>query len=471
MQIEKKWLWPQASELCQMGVDQLTDSYRAGKLSPVDVTKACLERAHAVNDALNAFTFIDDECAIKQAQASEARWRTGAPLSPVDGIPTTLKDIVWVKGWSIHYGGRAGELPMCEQDAPSVQRLRAAGCIFLGQTTTPEFGWKAVTDSYRFGNTLNPWDDTLTPGGSSGGAAVAAATGAGVLHLGTDGGGSIRIPAAFTGIVGLKPSFGRVPAYPASAFGTVAHVGPMARRVADLAAMLPAMSGRDLRDWPQGAGTLEPVHSLLQLLQMSCLKLQVWSKPASGYLDTPVKAVFESTVKQLDKLGTKLDTFELPMGNWLEVFHMHWFSGVASRLDQLSEQSIETVDHGMRQVRQIAGSFTAAQLAAAQSERAALGMALDQALDACDAIISPAVGIEPFGAALEVPAGSSYKRWTEWAGFSYPINLGQHPACVIPMGVTHNGLPCGLQIIGARGKDQRVLEIAVSIEKALGVQA
>ena len=461
------WLWSRAPELCRMGASQLAAAYQSGELSPVDVARSCIARAHSVNGALNAFTFIDDEQALVQAKGSEARWSKGEPLSPVDGVPTTLKDIVWVKGWPVHYGSHAGQIPVCEQDAPAVERLRAAGAVFLGQTTTPEFGWKAVTDSPRFGNTLNPWDISLTPGGSSGGAAVAAASGAGVFHLGTDGGGSIRIPAAFTGITGLKPTFGRVPAYPASVFGTVAHVGPMARRVSDLAAMLPAMSGRDIKDWPQGAGVFGPLTGEANLIELGDLKLMVWRKPASGHVDVAVQMLFDETLVRLGGYGAQLGEFELPSGNWLEVFHLHWFSGAACRLSQLSEEQLSTVDPGLLEVREIAATFSATQLIAAQSQRAVLGAALDRALQSCDAIISPAVGIEPFGAGLEVPPRSSFLRWTEWAGFSYPINLGQQPAGVIPMGLTENGVPCGLQLVGARGRDQRLLDIAASIELAL----
>lgn len=461
------WLWTQAPELCRLSASQLAAAYRRKALSPVDVTRACLARARAVDGALNAFTLIDDDQALAQARASEARWSKGIPASSIDGVPTTLKDIVWTKGWPVHYGSHAGEIPVCEQDAPSVERLRAAGAVFIGQTTTPEFGWKAVTDSPRFGDTLNPWDATLTPGGSSGGAAVAAASGAGVLHLGTDGGGSIRIPAAFTGITGLKPSFGRVPAYPASVFGTVAHVGPMARSVADLAAMLPAMSGRDIKDWPQGAGALGPLTGDANLVELKGLKLAVWRKPASGGVDAAVQVSFDDTLAQLAACGAEFGAFELPEGNWLDVFHLHWFSGAACRLSQLSEAQLASVDPGMLDVRKTAATFSATQLTAAQGQRALLGAALDQALQSCDAIISPAVGIEPFGAGLEVPPGTPFQRWTEWAGFSYPINLGQQPACVIPMRLTSHGTPCGLQLVGARGQDQRLLDIAASVEHAL----
>ena len=239
-----------ADDLCKLSATALAQLYARGEASPVEVTRAALARAANVQSRFNAFVRIEPEAALAAAALSEQRWQAGKPFGPLDGIPTTIKDIVWVKGGRARYGSRAPGTD-CAEDAPSVALLRAAGAVFLGITTTPEFGWKALTDSPLTGITRNPWNADLTPGGSSGGAAVAAATGAGALHLGTDGGGSIRIPSAFTGIVGHKPTFSRVPAYPASAFGTVAHIGPMARSVADAQLMLQVMSGRDLRDWYQ----------------------------------------------------------------------------------------------------------------------------------------------------------------------------------------------------------------------------
>ena len=196
-----------APELCRIDVAALSVAFGSGALSPVEVVEATLARAEQVQSRFNAFTFIDRAGGLQAARAAEARWRAGAALSAIDGVPTTLKDIVHVEGWRVRYGSRSTDSAPMLQDAPSVAGLRAGGAVFIGQTTTPEFGWKAVTDSPAFGITRNPWNSVLTPGGSSGGAAVASATGAGVLHLGTDGGGSIRVPAAFTGTFGLKPTF------------------------------------------------------------------------------------------------------------------------------------------------------------------------------------------------------------------------------------------------------------------------
>jgi len=197
--ISKKLL-AEADELCRLGVAELGAGFAAGKFTPLEVAKATLARAEVVQERYNAFSLIDTDMALTMAKESTARWRNGAPSSPIDGVPTTVKDIVWVKDRAIRYGSRTTSTEPCVQDAPSVKRLRAAGAILIGLTTTPEFGWKAITESPLTGVTRNPWNPQTTPGGSSGGAVVAAVAGAGVLHIGTDGGGSVRIPSSFTGV-------------------------------------------------------------------------------------------------------------------------------------------------------------------------------------------------------------------------------------------------------------------------------
>ncbi len=238
------------SELHDMGCRELTQAYQKGSLSPVEVTQAALDRIDALNGTYGAYCLVDHAAALASAAQSEARWRSTTPLSPIDGIPASIKDICLTKGWPTLRGSAAVDPsgPWLE-DAPCTARLIEAGAVLLGKTTTPERGWKGVTDNPLGDIARNPHDPSKTAGGSSGGAAVAASLGMGVLHIGTDGGGSIRIPAAFSGVFGIKPTFGRVPAFPASPFGDVAHVGPMARKVTDAALMLDVLSRPDRRDW------------------------------------------------------------------------------------------------------------------------------------------------------------------------------------------------------------------------------
>jgi len=448
-----------ADPVCLLTSADLAQAYADATLSPVDVARRALERADEVNERLNAFTFIDYDGALAAARASEDRWRAGTQLSPVDGVPATIKDIVAIKGWSVRYGSAVTPRGIGTEDAPSVARLRAAGLVFLGATITPEFGWKALTDSPAFGITRNPWNAGVTPGGSSGGAAVAAATGAGVFHLGSDGGGSIRVPAAFTGICGIKPTFGRVAAYPASPFGTVAHIGPMCRNATDTEVMLGLMSGRDQADWFQGVATFPDLapHGM----SPQAKRIGVWRRPPSGTVESIVAAQFEASLADLAAAGAELVEVDLPMGDaLLEIFNWHWICGARRRLDMLGEVDTSKLDPGLFEMAEQARDWRASDYIAHVNLRAAFGSAMDRLLGGLDYLVSPATAVLPFAAGCEVPPGSGLSRWIEWAGFSYPINLSQQPAVSVPAGLSAGGLPHSLQIIAGRGKDSTVMAFA-----------
>src|SRR5580692_8643754 len=227
----------------------LLDLYRRRELSPVEATRLILDRVDALQPRINAFCIVDRDGALAAARASEQRWLRGEAVGRLDGVPATIKDLILMRGFPTRRGSRLVEPDQdWSEDAPATVRLREAGAVIIGKTTTPEFGWKALGDSPLTGITRNPWDLSRTPGGSSAGAAAACAAGLGPLHVGSDGAGSIRIPSAFTGVFGLKPSFGVVPAYPLSPMGLLAHIGPMARTVADAALMLNVLSAPDHRD-------------------------------------------------------------------------------------------------------------------------------------------------------------------------------------------------------------------------------
>src|SRR5580704_12635270 len=234
----------------EMSAAELFTAYELRELSPVEVAEYCLGRIEALDSETNAFCLTDAESTMRAAEEAETRWSAGAPLSALDGVPVAIKDLLLTKGWATRRGSLTIDPtgPWTE-DAPAVARLREAGAILIGKTTTPEFGWKGSTDSPLTGITRNPWNKAKTPGGSSGGSSAAVAARFAPLALGTDGGGSIRIPASFTGTYGLKPSFGRVAAYPLSPFGTVAHVGPMSRTVRDSAMLMNVIGKPDARDW------------------------------------------------------------------------------------------------------------------------------------------------------------------------------------------------------------------------------
>lgn len=452
----------QNDEVCQQSVRNLTRAFASGELSPIEVADAALARAEHVNATLNAFTAIDRGGALAAARASEQRWRNQAPLSPIDGVPTTIKDIVLCQGLDVRYGSKVTPDVSAQPDSPSVSRLKGAGAVILGITVTPEFGWKAVTDNCKDGITRNPWDSTKTPGGSSGGAAVAAATCAGVLHLGTDGGGSIRIPASFTGIVGHKPSFGRVPAFPASSFGTVAHIGPMARTVEDAVAMLNAMSGRDLRDWMQPLQAFPPVAA--HPIDWSGKQIGYWKTPCVGGVDPSVADAVEAVMKDLELAGAVVSEVRLPEQDALiEIFYRHWYVGAANRLSTI-DAGHDDLDPGFVNAARIGKRYSAVDRMQAEIQRAQYGAQMDALLEAFDYIMSPTVPIVAFDAGHDVPKDSGLESWVEWSSFSFPINLSQQPACSVPCGFAR-GLPIGLQIVGARGDDQGVLSAALTYQQ------
>lgn len=452
-----------ASDVCFLDCQALTAAYHKGDLSPVDVARAALARAAEIAPT-NAFTFIDSKGALASAEASEERWRRGTPLSPVDGIPATIKDIVLVEGWTVRYGSSTTDATIGHLDAPSVSRLRKAGAVFVGQTTTPEFGWKALTDSPSFGITRNPWDISRTPGGSSGGAAVAAACGAGVLHLGTDGGGSIRIPAAFTGVIGHKPTYGRVAANPPSSYGTVAHIGPITRTVADAATMLDVMSGRDVSDWTQPSTPFSPVTA--SRIDWAGKRIGYWKTPCVGGVDASVQTAIEGALSDIEAAGADVVEIHIPyQDDLVEIFYRHWYIGAANRLSSIATADYQTLDPGFLQAARSGQRYSGVERMASEVQRSRYGAAMDALLVDFDFVISPTVPVLPFEAGCEVPPSSGLGSWIEWSSFSFPINLSQQPACSVPCGLTQDGLPIGLQIIGARGADSAVLSAALTYEE------
>jgi aspartyl-tRNA(Asn)/glutamyl-tRNA(Gln) amidotransferase subunit A len=329
---------------------ELVGRYRRKQLSPVEATRAALERIERFDGAVNAFCVLDPEAALAAARASEDRWQRGNPIGMVDGVPTTIKDVVLTKGWPTLRGSRAiaRDQPWNE-DAPVVARLREHGAVLLGKTTTPEFGWKAVTDSPLTGITRNPWDVSKTPGGSSGGAAAACALGMGALHIGTDGGGSIRIPSSFTGVFGLKPSFGRVPAWPLSPFGTVAHLGPMTRTVSDAALMLNVLALPDKRDWM--ALPYDPRDHRIGL-DDGVRGLKIAFSPALGYaeVEPEVAQKVAAAAAVFAELGAHVEQTDPGFRCTRTTFQTHWYAAAASLLRSYDAEQRAQMDPGLIEI-------------------------------------------------------------------------------------------------------------------------
>lgn len=465
------------TDLTALTAAQLTAGYAAGDFSPVEVARAALARAEAAQAEVNAFVLIDHEGALDQARAAEERWRRREPAGPVDGVPTTVKDILLLAGHPTRRGTAAGPPADGTEDAPAPARLRESGAVFLGKTTTPEYGWKGVTDSPAHGATGNPYDPTRTAGGSSGGAAAAVALGAGPLALGTDGGGSVRIPASFSGTFALKPTYGRVPLYPASAFGTLAHVGPMTRDAADAALLLDVIARPDSRDWSQLAPPAGSFRDALDAGADGARGLRVAYSPELGFPDglggvavaPAVAAAVRRGVERLAELGARVEEVDPPMparAALREAFHTLWFSGAARTIQHFDERQRAALDPALREACEDGARAGALDYLAAVDVRMALGRAMGAFHETFDLLVTPATPITAFGLGREVPAGSGLERWTDWTPFTYPFNMTQQPAASLPCGLDDEGLPVGLQLVAARHADASVLRAAHALYAA-----
>jgi aspartyl-tRNA(Asn)/glutamyl-tRNA(Gln) amidotransferase subunit A len=452
-------------DITRLSATELLELYRRRELSPVEATRAVLAQIDAQNPAINAYCLVRGDEALAAARASERRWDAGKPMGLLDGVPVSVKDLLLTRGWPTLRGSRATDAAgPWMVDAPAVARLREHGAVLLGKTTTPEWGWKAVTDSPLTGVTRNPWDPSRTPGGSSGGAAAAVACGLGPLALGTDGAGSIRIPASFCGIVGLKPTQGRVPVYPPSSFGTLSHVGPMARTVADAALLLDVIGTPDPRD---SLALDRCVPEELAAGRVS--NLRVAYSPALGYaqVDPEVAAAVQAAVSALESCGARVTIADPGFASPIATLNVLWYAGAAAIVDDILPERRNLVDPGLAEVASEGRDSSALDYVRALRERGALGVAMGAFHERYDLLVTPTEPIVAFAAGTEVPAGSADRRWPSWTPFTYPFNLSHQPAATVPCGFSAAGLPIGVQVVGARHADSLVLSACAAIEAAL----
>jgi aspartyl-tRNA(Asn)/glutamyl-tRNA(Gln) amidotransferase subunit A len=454
-----------SDEILSLPAAELIARYRAKQLSPVEVVTATLKRIDQLNPVHNAFVVVDPEAALRDARASEARWQRGTPSGLIDGLPATVKDLVVVKGWPTRRGSRTTDPAPGEEDAPPVARMREQGAVFLGKTTTPEFGWKGVTDSPLTGVTRNPWDTRLTPGGSSGGAAVAAALGFGVLHLGTDGGGSIRIPAGLCGIFGFKPTFGVVSVHPHSPALTLWHQGPMTRTVSDAALMLTAMAGPDLRDW----------YSLPKLdvdyragLNDGIKGARIAYSRTLGYakVDPEVARLVDKAVDELAALGAKVEEASLELEDPISIMQPLWAVALALGVAPMTAEQRALVDPPLLDLAEPGFHLSALDYRRLEKARENFGRRMAQLHTQYDLLVTPQLATTAFAVNHEVPPDTEMKRWWQWSPFTYPFNLTQQPAAAVPCGFASNGLPLAMQIVGAKFADPLVLRAARAYETA-----
>ena len=453
-------------DLAYTPASQLAAAYRAGQVSPVEATAAALARIEAHNGALNAFYLVDAEGALGTARESETRWRAGEPFGPIDGIPVSVKDHLLTEGWPSPKGSRSTDPDQpWDEDAPAVARLRENGAVLLGKTTMPEFGWKGVTESVRFGVTRNPWNQEKTPGGSSGGAAAALAAGMGPLALGSDGGGSIRIPAGFTGLVGFKPTFGRVPVYPTSPFATLSHVGPMARTVTDAALLLGAIARADVRDW---FALPDEDIDYTAGLDGGVAGLRIAFSPTLGFakVDGEVAELVEAAAYAFAELGASVEAVDPGFDDPTAMFLMHWAVGCANALSTMSAERRALIEPDLLAQAESGEITSTLGYLASINARAAMGLHMGRFHQDWDLLLTPALAVPAFDTGRIAPPGFEGPEWLRWTPFTYPFNLTQQPALSVPCGFTAAGLPVGLQIVGAKYADALVLRAGRAYEAA-----
>ena len=453
-----------AGEIHDMSAAELVVAFAARKLSPVEAARAVFARIREANPRVNAFCYTLEEEALAQARASEARWRRAAPLGAIDGVPATIKDLADIAGHPTRKGSLSTDATPAAEDSPATARLRAAGAVLVGKTTTPEFGWAGVTHSPLTGITRNPWDRTKTSGGSSGGAGAAAALGMGALHLGSDGGGSIRMPAAFCGVYGLKPTTGRIAYHPASALLACTVVGPMTRSVTDAALMMDACSGPDARDWFAMAGRAP---SNLLGLETGARGLRIAYSPGlfGAEPDAPVAKAVAEAARIFRKLGADVrevgEMFALPRKS----YEIYYVANMARLFRGLSAARQAEIDPGLRAFAEEGLKVTLPEYQAAMASQAVFGAEVQQALVDVDLILSAPTLLTAFEAGVEVPAGHGMTRWFDWAPQVYPFNFSTHPAASVPCGFDPDGLPTAFQLVGRKGEEALILRASRAFER------
>lgn len=452
-------------DICLASVEELNVAYGNGSTSPVEAIEAVLDHVEMLDPILNAFCVIDPETARMSARNSEERWNKKAPLSLLDGIPISVKDLSVTKGWPTRRGSMAiSENGPWEIDAPSVARCREAGAVIFGKTTVPELGAKGVTYSHLCGTTRNPWNIAKTPGGSSGGAAASIAAGIGTIGLASDGGGSIRNPAALSGTFGFKPSFGVVPDFPLSYLGNLAVVGPITRTVRDCAIAMSVISRPDARD-PYAVPSLN--QRFLSELTLGVRGLRIAYSRTLGYarVNPEIAELVENAVATFEKLGATVEIVESVIQNSKSTLDTLMASGLANAMVELgiTAAQYDKMDPALVRIAAHGRSLTLMEFLAARRAQDNFASQMRIFHECYDLLITPMMPVTAFDIGLEAPDDPSIDA-NDWKPFSGLLNLTRQPGATVPCGLSRAGLPVALQIIGPVYSDALVLRAAHAFE-------
>ena len=450
-------------DICWMEAGQIVEGIRSGLITAAEVVEAILQRIDKIDGVLRAFVTVCADEAMSAARAADARRPKGEVLGPLDGVPVSIKDIILTKDIRTTAGSRLQESFVPEEDAIVVERLKAAGAIIIGKTTTPEYCHKTVTTSPLTGETLNPWNLSRTPGGSSGGSAVAVATGMGPISIGTDGGGSIRLPAALCGVVGFKPTIGVVPQWPVIAgWDMLGHTGPLARSVADIKRVMSVIAGPDTRD-PE---------SLVQFKAECPDRLRIaWTRSLDDLEpESEVLHALNEAVAAARKIAPSIDEVTL---NWSDpdqqfrvIVCSDLVSALGTKLD--SEQDRSAMDPTLTKMLEFGSTLTAGDLARALRWRRSFTSCVLTWFRDYDVLIVPTSPVTAFPIGTLGPRVISGKKTSPhaWFSWTWPFNVSGQPALSIPV-LSQTGLPVGIQIIGRPGDEDLVLSVAERLEELL----
>ncbi len=459
----------EADDPCFFSACDLVAAYRRKALSPVEVTRRILERIEALNPQLIAYFQIDSDGALAAARAAEERWRRGQPNGALDGVPVSIKDHLQAKGLAHPRGSFLNPLTPSTFDCPPVARLRESGAVILGKTTMPELSVIPVTESVAFGVTRNPWRLDHSPGGSSGGAAAAVAAGLGPLAVGTDGGGSIRLPASFTGLVGFKPTLGRVPYYPGQTDRTVA--GPIARTVRDAALMMNVIARPDGRDWME---LPRDDTDYVAALGGDLTGLRVALSPTFGFqrVAPVVLGAFETAAGRLAALGAEVTLVESVGFDAFDIYMIQATLRLRETLAALAPEERNRLPAAVTSVLRFAAGISAADIQRMIDRRSQLSDELLPLFQKHDVIVSPAAPTPAPPIGQFYPDADAFSAdGRNLIGFACPFNLVHMPAVSIPWDLSPEGLPIGLQIAGPKFSDALLLRVAdlLAVEAPLNV--